>query len=150
MKLERAWFVVNSFHHSVVCCDSGQCLVSRKKLRRIRDMGELKSAWELALEKAKKMGGEEAVSLSSNQKAEIAEIRKIYAAKIAEVEILIQDKEKREREPGITAGKRPQDRIHLPEVQGKIKKESLRVSVKDVRRKSARVQECKEVYAFAI
>lgn len=61
-------------------------------------MGELKSAWELALEKANKMGGEEAVSLSSNQKAEIAEIRKIYAAKIAEVEILIQDKEKQEIE----------------------------------------------------
>ena len=59
-------------------------------------MGELKSALELAMEKAKKMGGEEAVSLSSNQKEEIAEIRKIYAAKIAEVEILVQDKEKRE------------------------------------------------------
>jgi hypothetical protein len=61
-------------------------------------MGELKSAWELALEKAKKMNGEEPVSLSSNQKAEIAEIRKVYAAKIAEVEILIQDKEKQEIE----------------------------------------------------
>ncbi len=59
-------------------------------------MGDLKSAWELAMEKTKKMGGEEAVSLSSNQKEEIAEIRKIYAAKIAEVEILVQDKEKRE------------------------------------------------------
>ena len=59
-------------------------------------MGDLKSAWELALEKTKKMGGEEALSLSSNQKEEIAEIRKIYAAKIAEVEILVQDKEKRE------------------------------------------------------
>lgn len=61
-------------------------------------MGELKSAWELALEKTQKMGGEESVSLSSNQKAEIAEIRKIYAAKIAEVEILIQDKEKQKIE----------------------------------------------------
>ncbi len=61
-------------------------------------MGELKSAWELALEKAKKMGGEETISLSSNQKAEIEEIRKIYAAKIAEVEILIQDKEKQQIE----------------------------------------------------
>jgi hypothetical protein len=59
-------------------------------------MGELKSASELAMEKAKKMGGEEAVFLSSNQKEEIAEIRKIYAAKIAEVEILVQDNEKRE------------------------------------------------------
>jgi len=61
-------------------------------------MGELKSAWELALEKTQKMGGEEPVSLSSNQKAEIAEIRKIYAAKIAEVEILIQDEEKQKIE----------------------------------------------------
>jgi len=61
-------------------------------------MGELKSAWELALEKTQKMGGEEFVSLSSNQKAEIAEIRKIYAAKIAEVEILIQDEEKQKIE----------------------------------------------------
>ena len=59
-------------------------------------MGELKSALDLAMEKAKKMEGEEAVSLSSNQKEEIAQIRKIYAAKIAEVEILVQDKEKRE------------------------------------------------------
>jgi len=59
-------------------------------------MGELKSALDLAMEKAKKMEGEEAVSLSSNQKEEIAQIRKIYAAKIAEVEILVKDKEKRE------------------------------------------------------
>ncbi len=59
-------------------------------------MGELKSALDLAMEKAKKMEGEEAVSLSSNQKEEIAQIRKIYAAKIAEAEILVQDKEKRE------------------------------------------------------
>ncbi len=59
-------------------------------------MGDLKSAWELAMEKTKKMDGEEAVSLSSKQKEEIAEIRKVYAATIAEVEILVQDKEKRE------------------------------------------------------
>jgi hypothetical protein len=62
-------------------------------------MGELKSAWEIALEKSKKMGGEEElVRLSSNQKKEIAEIRKVYEAKIAEVEILIQDPEKKEIE----------------------------------------------------
>jgi hypothetical protein len=59
-------------------------------------MGELKSALDIAMEKAKKMDGEEAVPLSSNQKEEIAQIRRIYAAKIAEVEILVQDKEKRE------------------------------------------------------
>ena len=61
-------------------------------------MGELKSAWEIALEKSKKMGGEEPVSLSSSQREEIAEIRKVYAAKIAEAEILIQDKEKQDIE----------------------------------------------------
>ena len=62
-------------------------------------MGELKSALEIALEKSKKMGGEEEiVRLSSNQKNEIAEIRKVYEAKIAEVEILIQEPEKREKE----------------------------------------------------
>jgi len=61
-------------------------------------MGELKSALEIAMEKAKKMGGEEEVPLSAKQKGQIAEIRKICAAKIAEVEIMIQDKEKREIE----------------------------------------------------
>ena len=62
-------------------------------------MGELKSALEIALEKSEKMGGdEEIVRLSSQQKNEIAEVRKVYAAKIAEVEILIQETEKREKE----------------------------------------------------
>ncbi len=62
-------------------------------------MAELKSAWEIALEKSKKMGGEEdLVRLSSNQKKELAEIRKVYEAKIAEAEILIQDPEKKEIE----------------------------------------------------
>jgi hypothetical protein len=62
-------------------------------------MGELKSALEIAMEKSKKMGGdEEIVRLSSQQKNEIAEVRKVYAAKIAEVEILIQENEKREKE----------------------------------------------------
>jgi hypothetical protein len=62
-------------------------------------MGELKSALEIAMEKSEKMGGdEEIVRLSLQQKNEIAEIRKVYVAKIAEVEILIQETEKREKE----------------------------------------------------
>ena len=61
-------------------------------------MGELKSAWELAMEKTKKMGGEDAVTLTANQKREIAEIRKKYEAKIAEAEIIITDPEKKEKE----------------------------------------------------
>jgi hypothetical protein len=61
------------------------------------DMSDgLKSAWEIAMEKAKKMTGEEDVNLSPDQKNAIAEIRKIYSAKIAEIEIIVQDKEKRE------------------------------------------------------
>jgi hypothetical protein len=61
-------------------------------------MGELKSALDIALEKAKKIGGEAEISLSAEQKNEIAEIRKVYGAKIAEAEILIQEKEKQEKE----------------------------------------------------
>ena len=62
-------------------------------------MAELKSALEIALEKSKKMGGDEdLIRLSSNQKNEIGEIRKVYEAKIAEAEILLQDLEKREKE----------------------------------------------------
>jgi hypothetical protein len=57
---------------------------------------KLKSALELAMEKTKKIGGEEIPSLTSEQKDEIAQIRKVYEAKMAEVEILIQDKEKKE------------------------------------------------------
>ena len=57
---------------------------------------KLKSALELAMEKTKKMGGDEIPSLTSEQKEEIAQIRKVYEAKMAEVEILVQDKEKKE------------------------------------------------------
>jgi hypothetical protein len=61
-------------------------------------MGELKSAWELAMEKTKNVGGEDALTLSADQKQEIAEIRKKFEAKIAEAEILLTDPEKKEKE----------------------------------------------------
>jgi hypothetical protein len=61
-------------------------------------MVELKSAWELAMEKAKKMGEDDLPSLSPDEKKEIAEVRKVYEAKFAEVEILVQDKEKKDLE----------------------------------------------------
>jgi alkyl hydroperoxide reductase subunit AhpC len=61
-------------------------------------MAELKSAWELAMEKTKNVGGEDAVPLTADQKQEIAEIRKKYEAKIAEAEIIITDPEKKEKE----------------------------------------------------
>ncbi len=57
---------------------------------------KLKSALELAMEKTKKIGGDEIPSLTSEQREEIAQIRKVYEAKMAEVEILVQDKEKKE------------------------------------------------------
>ena len=56
----------------------------------------LKSALELAMEKTKKIGGDEIPSLTGEQKDEIAQIRRVYEAKMAEVEILVQDKEKKE------------------------------------------------------
>lgn len=56
---------------------------------------ELKSAWELAMEKTQKMGGDKVPSLGPDEKEEIAEIRKVYEAKFAEVEILVQDQEKK-------------------------------------------------------
>jgi len=61
-------------------------------------MAELKSAWELAMEKTKNVGGEDTVALTPDQKQEIAEIRKKYEAKIAEAEIIITDPEKKEKE----------------------------------------------------
>jgi len=61
-------------------------------------MGELKSAWELAMEKTKNVGGEGALNVTADQKREIAEIRKKYEAKIAEAEIIITDPEKKEKE----------------------------------------------------
>jgi len=61
-------------------------------------MAELKSAWELAMEKTKNVGGEEVVALTADEKQEIAEIRKKYEAKIAEAEIIITDPEKKEKE----------------------------------------------------
>lgn len=61
-------------------------------------MGELKSSWQIAMEKAKKIEGDEGISLTSQQRDEIAEIRKTFEAKMAEVEILIQDPEKKKKE----------------------------------------------------
>lgn len=54
---------------------------------------EMKTAIDLAMEKLKKMNGdEEAVSLTEEQKQKIAGIRKEYEAKIAEKEIMIKDR----------------------------------------------------------
>ena len=48
---------------------------------------ELKSAWELALEKLQAQEGDVPATLSEGQKAEIADIRRRHKAKIAELEI---------------------------------------------------------------
>ena len=54
----------------------------------------LKSSYELAMERLKKKdadAGVEAVSLTDEQKAAIAEARRVYDAKVAEREILHRD-----------------------------------------------------------
>jgi hypothetical protein len=77
-------------------------------LKEGKAMAEIKSSWEIALEKSKKMEGEDPILLSPKEKDEIAEIRKVYSARIAEAEILIPDLEKRDRE--IDRMKRERDR----------------------------------------
>ena len=55
-------------------------------------MGELKSSYELAMEKLRGRGDQDdIVKLSDEQKAEIAELRRQYKAKIAEKELAHQD-----------------------------------------------------------
>ena len=54
-----------------------------------------KSAFELAMERLKKQDADEGVSerrLTGDQKNEIAEVRKTYAAKLAQEEILFKSK----------------------------------------------------------
>jgi hypothetical protein len=54
-------------------------------------MAELKSSFELAMERLRKQdadAGVEQVPLTDDQKAAIAEIRRVYAAKMAEGDIL--------------------------------------------------------------
>src|SRR5512141_941462 len=48
---------------------------------------ELKSAWELAMEKLNLQNTDQVEKLSDEQKAEIADIRRKYKARVAEAEI---------------------------------------------------------------
>ncbi len=81
---------------------------------------KLKSALELAMEKADKMGGDSIPVLTGEQREEIAQIRKVYEAKFAEVEILVQDKGKKDLE--LDRLRRERDR-KIESVYQKAKKE---------------------------
>ncbi|MBI4447009.1 MAG: hypothetical protein HY645_14030 [Acidobacteria bacterium] len=61
---------------------------------------ELKSAWELALEKLKNGESETPAKLTQEQKQEIAAIRNRFKAKIAEAEIATETKIRRAAERG--------------------------------------------------
>lgn len=52
---------------------------------------DLKSAWEVALEKLEAAGADSVKKLTSKQKAAIAEVRAKFRARIAEKEISFQD-----------------------------------------------------------
>ena len=54
-------------------------------------MAEIKSSYEIALEKIGKMGVEDEKPLTEEQKERIASIRNEYDAKIAEKKILLKD-----------------------------------------------------------
>ena len=53
----------------------------------------LKSSLDVAMDRMKKIVGEDQPFLSENQKARIAEVRKEYAAKVAEKKILLAESE---------------------------------------------------------
>jgi fructose-1,6-bisphosphatase/sedoheptulose 1,7-bisphosphatase-like protein len=55
--------------------------------------GKLKSTLDIVMEKLKGMN-KELPELNESQKGRIAEIKRAYEAKIAEIKILIQDREK--------------------------------------------------------
>jgi len=79
----------------------------------------LKSSWELALERS---GGKKAVKLTGEQKAKMAELDRVYTAKIAQVELDLQ--------PKVAAARATGD----PEATGKLE-ETLRNEVQKLRNK---------------
>ena len=58
----------------------------------------MKSAYELAMERLEKMSP--SISLSADQKKEIAEIDSVYRAKIAEKELFLKDQIRKARNAG--------------------------------------------------
>ena len=54
-------------------------------------MSGIKSSYEIAMEKIKKMGIDDSQSLTEEEKTIVAEIRSEYDAKIAEKKILLKD-----------------------------------------------------------
>ena len=76
----------------------------------------LKSAWELALERT---GGKTAGKLTDMQKAKLAELDRVYTAKIAEVEL--------DLKPKIATAGNLEDRQKLEEI--------LRAEIAKLRRK---------------
>jgi hypothetical protein len=65
----------------------------------------LKSAWELAQERT---GGKSAAKLTNQQKAKLAELDRVYTAKIAEREL--------ELKPKIAAAGKPEDAQKLDDI----------------------------------
>ena len=79
----------------------------------------MKSALELAMEKANKaVGGEEEIKLTDEQKVAIDEVRKLYEAKWAEQEIALKGELEK------AAGADPQA---LAEAQGQVQREMNKV-----------------------
>ena len=76
----------------------------------------LKSAWELALERT---GGKTTGKLTDAQKAKLAELDKLYTAKIAQEELTLK--------PRIATAEKPEDRQKL--------EETLRNEIARLRRK---------------
>ena len=91
----------------------------------------MKSAYELAMERLEKMSP--SISLSADQKKEIAEIDSVYRAKIAEKELFLKDQIRKARNAGNLEEAEPLEKQLVSEIRRlqedcEAKKEKLRAS----------------------
>ena len=93
---------------------------------------ELKSAWELALEKLNEQGDTAVRKLTPEQKESIAEIRKKYQAKIADAEITAQTRIKKALESG------------APDEVEKVRQQTLREKQRLNREMEEKVEEIRQ------
>jgi uncharacterized protein YydD (DUF2326 family) len=91
----------------------------------------MKSAYELAMERLEKASP--SISLTDNQKKEIAEVESVYRAKIAEKEVFLKDQIRQAQIAGNleevqSLGKQLASEIRRLQEEGEAKKEKLRAS----------------------
>ncbi len=98
---------------------------------------KIKSAYELAMERMERANPDHATrELTPDQKAQIAEIRKVYQSKIAEQEIMISSKLAK-----LTANTRPEDLISKKEEMEMIYRREIELLKGEMERKIQEVRD---------